>query len=108
MTPAAVGVDTRRMLIALRQIALKLFKAAGQARGFAFFRCVVLVGQLIAQLPDLKHLCVLEGMARAALNPLLEGLALVRCTGFVLQAQASVRRLIEDFIVGVLRALEVH
>ena len=96
------------ILAPLRQVALKLFKTARQAGGFAFFRFVVLVGQLIAQFPDLKHLRVFEGVARAALNPLLEGLAFVGRAGFVLQTQAPVRCLIEDFIVGVLRALEVH
>jgi hypothetical protein len=67
--------------------------------GQEFFRCLGLIRQLAAEIPDLEHFCELESVARVELDPVLESLTISRRAIVILQAHAPISGLASDVFV---------
>lgn len=73
-----------------------------------FFRRTFMGRQLLAEVPDLQHLRVLERVARVELDPLLERQTLGAGTAVILQTHTPVRSLSENFVVYLARGSGFH
>jgi hypothetical protein len=64
--------------------------------------------ELVTDIPDLKHLCVLERVTRIGLNPLFKGSAFGLSAVIFVQTHTPVSRSVEDFVFHLVRTQGAH